>query len=48
MRAQSIQVWLNLLQRALYPHNTQEISPPFVRGANLRRKPNRSLHFQQK
>ena len=26
---------LNLLQRALYPYNTQRISPPFVRGVNM-------------
>jgi hypothetical protein len=25
-------------QRALYPHNTQRILPPFARGLNLRRK----------
>jgi hypothetical protein len=38
MHAPSIHAWLNLLQRALYPHNTQRILPPFARGLNLRHK----------
>jgi hypothetical protein len=32
MHAQNIQAWLNCLQRAFYPHNTKELSPPFARG----------------
>ena len=35
MHAQSIQPWLNLLQRALYPHNTQRISAPLRAGREL-------------
>ena len=35
MHAQSIQAWLNLLQRALYPHNTQGISAPLCAGREL-------------
>ena len=45
MHAQSIQSWLNLFQRALYPHNTQGISRPFARCAELRRKPRREALF---
>jgi len=36
----------HLLQRAFYPHNTQGIPLHFAPDANLRRKPNRSLHFR--
>jgi hypothetical protein len=44
IRAQSIQALAELSAARFIPNNTQEISPPFARGADLREKPS-SLHF---
>jgi hypothetical protein len=47
MHAPSIQAWLNLLQRASYPHNTRRIWPSFARGAEISPAA-KSLDFKSK